>query len=435
VGAVSLRFQAVKGARDLLPPESERFAAVEAIAREVFSAYGYGEIRTPILEPTELFARSVGETTDIVHKEMYTFPDRKGRSLTLRPENTAGVVRAVVEAGLERFRFPLRLWYAGPQFRYERPQKGRYREFRQIGAELMGAPGAAAELELLEMLFRFLRALGFERLFVKLNCLLSGPEREEFARALHGHVAKRESELGADDRRRLAENPLRLFDSKDPVTKAILAEAPSPSGYFRESSYPSYLELKDLLKRADIPFVESQDLVRGIDYYTGMVFEIACRGLGAQDAILGGGRYDNLIRDLGGRAVAAVGFAIGEDRLVEVLERDPRGLRAVYLVIPDSPAEFRYALEVAGAVRKLRPESVVETDLSWRGQAFKKGFNPAARFESLHYPFRAEHRFAILLGEKERTSHTITLRNLQLRTQDTFPAGELAERLGVARDS
>ncbi|MDQ2978132.1 MAG: ATP phosphoribosyltransferase regulatory subunit, partial [Acidobacteriota bacterium] len=180
-------YRAVKGTRDLLPPESEKYAAVEAIAREVFAGYGYGEVRTPVLESTELFARSVGETTDIVHKEMYTFPDRKGRSLTLRPENTAGVVRAVLERGIERLGRPLRLWYAGEQFRYERPQKGRYREFRQIGAELIGVPGSASDAETLEMLFDFLKRLGFSDLSVTLNCVPGGLGREKFAEARRAH--------------------------------------------------------------------------------------------------------------------------------------------------------------------------------------------------------------------------------------------------------
>jgi histidyl-tRNA synthetase len=216
VGAVSGRLRAPKGTHDLLPPDSERFAAVEAAARRVFSSYGYGEIRTPTFESTELFARSVGETTDIVHKEMYTFPDRKGRSLTLRPENTAGVVRALVEAGIQETPRPIRLWYAGPQFRYEQPQAGRYREFRQIGVELLGVSGPAGDAEVLIMLFAFLGELGFRDLFATLNCIPRGDARAAFSRALQEHVRPRSSALGPEDRRRLDENPLRLFDSKDP---------------------------------------------------------------------------------------------------------------------------------------------------------------------------------------------------------------------------
>jgi len=224
VGA--MKVARVKGTRDLLPPETQRWIHVEETARRIFSSYGYDEVRTPILESTDLFVRSVGESTDIVHKEMYTFQDRGERSLTLRPENTAGVVRAVVENHLDQGPMPLRLFYIGPQFRYERPQKGRYREFRQIGAELFGAPGPAADAELLFMLFDFLGALGFRKLSVALNAVPAREGREKFSAALRGYAEAHRSRFGEDDQRRLDENPLRLFDSKDPETAKLLEGAP-----------------------------------------------------------------------------------------------------------------------------------------------------------------------------------------------------------------
>ncbi|HEV2064766.1 MAG TPA: ATP phosphoribosyltransferase regulatory subunit, partial [Thermoanaerobaculia bacterium] len=223
---MTAKLRAPKGTRDLFPPESEKFAAVERIARQVFGSFGYAEIRTPVFEDTELFARSVGEATDIVHKEMYTFADRKGRSLTLRPENTAGVVRALVEKGLQDVPRPIRLWYVGPQFRYEQPQAGRYREFRQIGAELIGVPGFAGDAELLSMLFQFLRALGFTDLKARLNCVPKGKAREAFSEALREHLRPHLDKLGTDDRRRFETNPLRLFESTDPQMQALLAGAP-----------------------------------------------------------------------------------------------------------------------------------------------------------------------------------------------------------------
>ena len=238
VGVVTPRYRSVKGTRDLLPPESERWAEAERIARETFRSRAYGEIRTPVLEDTALFARSVGETTDIVHKEMYTFEDRKGRSVTMRPENTAGVVRAIVENGLAAGAMPLRLYYIGPQFRYERPQAGRYREFSQIGVELFGIAGPAGEAEVLEMLFDFLHALGFRALSVTLNSVGTAQSRAAFGDAVRAHVAPRSAAFGADDRRKLEENPLRLFDSKDPDVRTALEGAAIEAAHAQRAMGP-----------------------------------------------------------------------------------------------------------------------------------------------------------------------------------------------------
>jgi histidyl-tRNA synthetase len=427
-----MRFSRVKGTRDLLPPETERWAAVEAAAREIFGAYGFGEVRTPALEPTELFARSVGETTDIVHKEMYTFPDRKGRSLTLRPENTAGVVRAIIEEGLASGPMPLRLWYAGPQFRYERPQKGRFREFRQIGAELFGAAGPAADAELLVMLFQFLRRLGFERLSVSLNCVGRGAAREAFVAAVREALRPKADALGDDDRRRLEDNPLRLFDSKDPQTREALASAPTPVEFLDDASRAHYDALKRLLAEQGLPFTEDPRLVRGLDYYTTTVFEVSSSGLGAQDAILGGGRYDNLVADLGGPDLPAIGFAIGEDRLIEAMPADLRTPRPYVLVIPMTSDEVPYALRVAGQIRKASPWATVETDLAARG--FKKGLARAS--EALE---RAGERGldrrrvdAVLLGPDERGAERVTIKNLAEGSQTTVSWDEMVRRFLAA---
>ncbi|MEO8432198.1 MAG: histidine--tRNA ligase [Acidobacteriota bacterium] len=419
--------RAVKGTRDLFPAESETYAAVEAVARDVFGCHGYGEIRTPILESTELFARSVGETTDIVHKEMYTFPDRKGRSLTLRPENTAGVVRAALERGVERLPRPLRLWYAGEQFRYERPQKGRYREFRQIGAELIGVAGSASDAEILVMLFDFLGRLGFTSLSVTLNCVPGGAAREKFADALRAHVRPQASRLGEDDRRRVEENPLRLFDSKDPETRAVLAGAPATLDFLGEAAAAHFREVQALLREAGIPFREDAALVRGIDYYTVTVFEVVSENLGAQNAILGGGRYDNLFSDMGGAPLPAVGFAIGEDRLVQVLPRDPRAARPVWYVLPGSPEEFGYAMRVARLIRDAHPGAVVETDLSGRG--FGKGFGRANQIlqGDPDYPFRVADVRVVSVGSRERSEQTVTIKNLSSRQEETAPLATLGK--------
>jgi histidyl-tRNA synthetase len=425
----------VNGTRDLLPPESERFAATEAVAREVFGSYGYSEIRTPVLESTELFARSVGETTDIVHKEMYTFADRKGRSLTMRPENTAGVVRALVERGIQELPKPIRLWYCGPQFRYEQPQAGRYREFHQIGAELIGAPAAAADAELLEMLFAFLRRLGFAQIRARVNCVPTGKARDAFSAALRDYLLPNAGSFGPDDRRRLEQNPLRLFDSKDPTVQALLRGAPKTLEFLDQEARAHHEELKRLLPQSGVDFFEDSTLVRGLDYYTLTVFEVTSGSLGAQDAILGGGRYDSLFSELGGPPLPAVGFAIGEDRLVAAAPKDPRGERPLIVVVPDSRDDFVYALAVSTAIRACRPDAVVETDLA--GKGITKGIGRAAQLlaEPSRYAFRVSSVRVALLGQREREGDTVTLKDLSTGEQRTFPRRELAEQLGAAREA
>jgi histidyl-tRNA synthetase len=431
---MTARLRAPKGTHDLFPPESERFAAVEAVAHRIFGSFGYGEIRTPTFESTELFARSVGETTDIVHKEMYTFPDRKGRSLTLRPENTAGVVRALVERGLQETPRPVRLWYAGPQFRYEQPQAGRYREFRQIGVELLGVASAAGDAEVLGMLFEFLRALGFTDTVATLNCIPRGTARQTFCRALQDHARPRAGRLGPEDRKRLEENPLRLFDSKDPEAVAVLEGGPATLDFLDDASRAHHEELKELLSLSGVRFAESASIVRGIDYYTLTVFEVTSARLGAQNALLGGGRYDDLVAELGGPPTPAVGFAIGEDRLLEAMEADVRPARTLFWVIPDGPGELSYALRVAGEIRGLVPGEVVEADLTARG--IVKGLARAGQIarDPSPYALRVGQVHAVLLGSVEREGDKVTIKNLSSGAQQTFPRGELAERLGAARE-
>jgi len=431
---VSVKLRAPKGTHDLFPPESEKYGAVENVARRVFGSFGYGEIRTPIFEPTELFGRSVGDTTDIVHKEMYTFPDRKGRSLTLRPENTAGVVRALVERGLQDTPRPIRLWYAGPQFRYEQPQAGRFREFRQIGVELLGVAAAAGDAEVLTMLFRFLEALGFTDLSATLNCIPSGAAREAFSAALREHVRPRAAALGPEDARRLEENPLRLFDSKDPDVVSILAGAPATLDFLDEESRRHHEELKALLGQSGVRFTESAAIVRGLDYYTRTVFEVASDRLGAQNAILGGGRYDGLVAQLGGPPTPAVGFAIGEDRLVSVMTADVRPERSVFWVVPDSKEELAYALAVAAELRAVVPDATVESDFGARGLG--KGLSRAAQIlaDPGRYAQRAAGVRAVLLGSREREDGNVTIKDLETGEQQTFPRGQLAERLGAGRE-
>jgi len=430
-----VKYRSVKGTRDLFAPESERFAATERVAREVFGSYGYAETRTPTFESTDLFARSVGETTDLVHKEMYTFPDRKGRSLTLRPENTAGVVRALIERGVQDLPKPIRLWYAGPQFRYEQPQAGRYREFHQIGAELIGVPSVSADVELLGMLFVFLRRLGYEGLRARINCVPTGKAREAFSAALREFLRPHASRFGPDDQRRLEQNPLRLFDSKDPAVQGLLKDAPKTLDFLDEKARAHHEEFKRDLPQSGVDFVEDGTLVRGLDYYTLTVFEVTSGSLGAQDAILGGGRYDNLFAELGGPPMPAVGFAIGEDRLVAAAPKDPRSEKALIVVVPDSPDEFSYALAVSNEIRACRPDAGVETDFAGKGIA--KGLGRAAQVLSdpSRHGARVSTVHAVLLGGRERESGTVTVKDLASGQQRTFPRQNLAEEFGAAREA
>ncbi len=412
----------VKGTRDLLPPETRVWNRVEADAREVFALYGFDEIRTPVLEATELFVRSVGESTDIVHKEMYTFTDRGGRSVTLRPENTAGVARAYVEHTLAQAGRPWKLFYIGPQYRYERPQKGRYREFRQIGAEVLGPADAATDAELLVMLFDFLGRLGFTGLSVSLNSVGTDAMRPAYVEAIRSFFSSNENSLGDDDRRRLAENPLRVLDSKDPAVKRLVETAEFPRlvdmlPTLDPASHEHHRELKALLVASNIPFKENPLLVRGLDYYTRTVFEVTASGLGAQDAILGGGRYDRLVADLGGPKTAGIGFAIGEDRLVEILPAEFRrktidGARRV-AVIPLERADLDEAMTLA---QSLRNEGI-SVDLVTAAKGPGHGLKVAEKTGAT---------LAILLGQKERETGVAIVKDLARRSQESLP------RLGLA---
>jgi histidyl-tRNA synthetase len=427
------RYRSVKGTRDLLPPESERWNEAERIARETFRSWGYGEIRTPILEDTALFARSVGETTDIVHKEMYTFADRKGRSVTMRPENTAGVVRAVIENGLAAGAMPLRLYYVGPQFRYERPQAGRYREFSQIGVELFGVDSPAGEAEVLEMLFVFLRALGFRDLSVSLNSVGTAQSRAAFGEAVRAHVAPRAGSFGEDDRRKLAENPLRLFDSKDLDVRTALEGSPRTLDFLDDESRRHHDEVRRLLEEAGIPFRDDPALVRGLDYYTRTVFEVVSGDLGAQDAILGGGRYDGLVESLGGPVMSAIGFAIGEDRLLEVAPlAAPQ--RPFVVVLPQSSEDVAEASRIGREIRSVLPGGCVEVDLGARGM--KRGMARASSLfdQAASRGIDPNAMLAVFVGERERAEGAVTVKRLATGEQETFPRSELAERMGAARE-
>ncbi len=408
--------QRPRGTRDLLPPETRLWQAVEAVARETFASFGGEEIRTPVFEATELFLRSVGETTDIVHKEMYTFPDRKGRSLTLRPEMTAGVARAWIENRMADRSQPLRLFYIGPMFRYERMQHGRYRQFSQIGLEVIGADTPLADAELLAAMHEFFVLLGFSDLQIRLNNLGDPEDRVRYQEAIRAALAPHRERLCSDCQRRLDENPLRILDCKVPSCQAIAADAPAMDDVAGEASRDHVARVEAHLRSLEIPYVRDRRLVRGLDYYLRTVFEVVSPQLGTNTVLCGGGRYDRLISDLGGPAVPGVGFAIGEDRLVEVL---PAGFRdtvltrpALYLVPLGEAAETR-ALELARDwIRAGVPVEVEVTRRSLKAalkRADRDGFRAVA-----------------MLGDDELGAGTVTVRDLAAGTQSAVPFAGVA---------
>ncbi len=340
---MSDRIQSIRGMHDTLPAQSAAWQDLESRIKHVLEAYGYQEIRLPIVEYTELFERSIGEVTDIVEKEMYSFEDRNGDSLSLRPEGTAGSVRAGIEHGLLHNQ-QQRLWYLGPMFRYERPQKGRYRQFHQIGVETFGFDGPDIDAELIIMTARLWRMLGIEDVRLEVNSLGNLDARRAYREMLIDYLSSHHDYLDEDARRRLHTNPMRILDSKNPTMKAVIDNAPSLLEALDEESRQHFDQLKSLLGHAGIGFVENSRLVRGLDYYTRTVFEWVSDDLGAQGTVCAGGRYDTLVQQLGGRTIPAAGFAVGLERLLQLLEVKGIGHAEknvhVYLVMVGKRAEM-----------------------------------------------------------------------------------------------
>ena len=408
--------------RDLVAEDAERARRVEDDIVGAIRAYGYEEIRLPLLEASELFSRGVGEATDIVEKEMYTLLDRGGKQLSLRPEGTASCVRVGIERGLFHNRSQ-RLWYAGPMFRYERPQKGRYRQFDQIGAEIFGVAGPQAEAELAQMVWWIWRRLGVaDAIALEINTVGAGPSRQAYREALVAYLTPRAEALDADSRRRLETNPLRILDSKAPSTQALLEDAPALADFMDASDTEHFDGLRRLLDELRMPYRVNPRLVRGLDYYTHTVFEWVTDGVGAQDAVCAGGRYDGLVEGLGGRATAAAGFAIGVDRVV-LLAAQMRGEAAyrpvdAYWVVLDRRFMGR-ALEWAQRLRDGAPELRVRTDTA--------GGKPAAQFR------RADEsgaRWALIVGEDEIARDRVSVKWLrEERAQAMLAPEELAAAL------
>jgi histidyl-tRNA synthetase len=406
--------QPARGTQDLLPEMARRHRRVGDTARALAELYGFAEIATPIFEFTEVFARPIGEHTDIVAKEMYTFTDRGGEEVTLRPENTAGVVRAVLSNGLTQST-PLKFFYSGPMFRYERPQKGRFRQFHQIGVELLGVTQPQADIEVIALGQRILGALGIaDKVVLELNTLGDPESRAAYRDALVAYFSARLSELSEDSRRRLERNPLRILDSKDPGDQRLAAEAPDFSEYLNEASRDFFARVRDGLDALGITYRLNPRLVRGLDYYTHTAFEFVTSELGAQGTVIGGGRYDGLVELMGGPAMPGVGWAAGIERLAMLIPEPPPAPRPVALV-PLGEAAERLALKLA---EELRDAGLV-VELGYSG-------NLARRMRRAD---RIDARAAVLIGEDELAQGAATLRDLDSGAQTLVPLAELAGRL------
>lgn len=403
--------QAIRGMSDVLPEEAAYWSFLEEACRSLVARYGYREIRFPIVEQTALFKRTIGEVTDIVEKEMYTFLDRNGDSLTLRPEGTAGCVRAGIQHSLF-YNQTQRLWYLGPFFRHERPQKGRYRQFHQLGVEACGMANAEIDAELILMCFRLWKALGLEAcITLELNTLGTRESRTRYREKLVAYWRSRVNELDADSQRRLETNPLRILDSKNPQMKTIIAEAPKLKDHLDDASRRHFDQLRIILDRAEVPYTVNPTLVRGLDYYTHTVFEWVTDQLGAQGTVCAGGRYDDLIGQLGGKATPAAGFAAGLERLVLLLRavRECADKSDVY-IISDGEAAMQQSLILAEQLRDALPRWSIETHLS--GGSFKSQFKRADKSGA---------KWALVIGEEEMKTNTVMVKHLR----ETLPQKKL----------
>jgi histidyl-tRNA synthetase len=400
---LSKAIQAIRGMNDLLPEVLSLWQRIEQVAETVLTAYGYREIRFPIIEKTELYRRSIGEVTDIVEKEMYTFEDRNGDSLTLRPEGTAGCVRAGVENGLLHNQTQ-RLWYAGPMFRHERPQKGRYRQFHQIGVEAFGIGTPDIDAELISVTARLWRLLGIRDLELQINSLGTPAARSRYRQVLVDYLRGQHEHLDEDSRRRLDGNPLRVLDSKNPAMQPVIAAAPSLHEHLDDESRRHFEQLCAYLQAANIPYRVNPRLVRGLDYYTRTVFEWVTTDLGAQGTVCAGGRYDGLVELLGGQSTPAAGFALGLERLAELAalqqvagaDRPPQ----VYVAPLGEGKVAQQGLVLAEQLR----DAGLRVELHCGGGSLKSQLKRADRSGA---------RYALLLGESELAAAQVSVKNLR----------------------
>ena len=422
---MSKPLQAIRGMNDILPEQSPLWRYFETTVSDLLDSYGYRQIRMPIVEFTELFQRSIGEVTDIVEKEMYTFADRNGDSLTLRPEGTASCVRAVMEHGLAGSGQVQKLWYHGPMFRHERPQKGRYRQFHQVGVEAFNLPGPDVDAELIVLTWRLWQKLGIsEFVTLELNSLGTSEARAVYREALVKYLTEHHDQLDADSQRRVLSNPLRVLDSKVPSTQALLVDAPQLDAYLDDESREHFAGLRARLEAAGIPYVINPRLVRGLDYYGKTVFEWVTDQLGAQGTVCAGGRYDGLVEQMGGRATPGVGFAMGVERLIlmlETLDKIPEELARqtdVYFCAFGESSELA-ALALAEQLRNALPRLRLQVNAG--AGSFKSQFKKADKSGAL---------YALILGEDELQAKTIAIKPLRTdEPQQTISWDTLSEHL------
>ncbi len=412
--------QQPKGTRDLLPAETAKWHYVERILRETFMLYGYKEIRTPTFEHTELFTRGVGEETDIVSKEMYTFPDRKGRSLTLRPEGTASVMRAYLQAGMQHGSGIDRLYYMGPMFRYERPQKGRYREFWQYGAEVLGADHPAIDAELIEMLIRIVTSLGVKKYRLILNSVGCRECRPVFTAKLKDFLKGSLDVLCAQCLVRYEKNPLRILDCKIPSCRERFADAPSTLDYLCDGCRTHFDGVKNYLKGCGVDFEINPKLVRGLDYYCRTAFELVQADLGAQDALVGGGRYDGLAETIGGPAIPSIGFAGGMERLIMSLGDREMAENAVLYLAPIGEQAFLRAFSLQKDFR----DRGISCVMDFQGKSIKAQLKNADRSGA---------EYAMIIGEKELAEERYNLKNMKTGDQATAGFEEIVRMIGEGR--
>lgn len=415
--------QAIRGMNDCLPEQTPVWQKVESVLRDTVAAYGYSEIRMPIVESTHLFKRAIGEVTDVVEKEMYTFEDRNGDSLTLRPEGTASTVRAGIQNGL-LYNQERRMWYIGPMFRHERPQKGRYRQFHQFGVEIFGLKGADTDAEVILLTARLWKLLGIEQhVTLQLNSLGSSEERIAHKEALIAFLEGFKEDLDEESQRRMYTNPLRVLDSKNPSVQALLADAPSLTDYYGEETKAHFSGLCKILDVAGVKYQVNDRLVRGLDYYNYTVFEWVTESLGAQGTVCGGGRYDGLVEQLGGKATPAVGFALGIERLVLLLETleltaDIAGAVDVYIAALGEGADV-HGMLLAEQLRDQMPSAKVMMHNG--GGNFKKQLKRADQNGA---------KVALILGGDEIENKQVTVKDLTGKTdQQTIAVSELVNKL------
>jgi histidyl-tRNA synthetase len=410
------RLQAVKGTRDVLPGDVGAWQRIETAARSLFERYGYREVRTPVFEETDLFARSIGSETDIVSKEMYTFEDRDGGSLTLRPEATAGIVRAVVEHSLHQHDPALKVYALGPMFRRERPQKGRYRQFHQVDVEAFGVSQPAIDVEIIELSLAYLEACGLAGCELVLNSVGDRSCRPAYVETLRRALAGHRSRLCGDCQRRAETNPLRVLDCKVPEDQPVIDALPRLSDHLCAECRDHFAEVRRQLESLGIRYALSHRLVRGLDYYTRTTFEVVSGALGAQNSVLGGGRYDGLVKDLGGPDLTGIGFALGMERLVMLLPEVPAPGRCDVYLAPLTPAALDKALLLQ---RELRRAGVrVLTD--YEGRGLKAKMKQADRLGA---------RQVAILGEAELARAVWTVRDMARSTQEDVPEARLADHL------